>query len=134
MYWDPIVRAYWKECPACGNSFHGRKNKVYCHESCKAKFNNDLAAERKVKVERHLGTARNNIRILERVMDQADFEVHTIHMSELERMGFDSTAPVTRITMNGEAWIGIGDFMYMKHEDGQIEIMRKNWKDECYNN
>ena len=134
MYWDPIVRAYWKKCRGCGRSFHGRKNKFYCNPECKAMHNNNRAAKRKLDMKRHLGTAMDNIRILEKVMEQEPLDVQFIHMDELEKMGFDSTAPVTRIRMDGESWIGIGDCVYMKHEDGIVEIMSKNWKDEQDNN
>jgi hypothetical protein len=35
-----------KNCPNCGNSFHGRSNRSYCSSSCKSATNNVRVAKR----------------------------------------------------------------------------------------
>jgi uncharacterized Zn finger protein (UPF0148 family) len=35
-----------KNCPNCGNPFHGRSNRTYCSQSCKSAINNFRVAER----------------------------------------------------------------------------------------
>jgi hypothetical protein len=35
-----------KNCPNCGNPFHGRSNRAYCSQSCKSAINNFRVAER----------------------------------------------------------------------------------------
>ncbi len=132
--WQPHLGGFESICPVCGNTFIGRKNKVYCDGICKARHNNDLAAERNTETKQHLGASINNIRILTKIMDEAMLPVHNTDMIHLEKLGFDSLAPKTRLTYNGEPWFGIGNFLYQKHDDGQVEIMYKNWKDEYDSN
>lgn len=62
--WDSHMGTYRHTCDSCGIEFHGRKNRQYCTEKCKARHNNELAAVRKKKAEKLVHAEREANEIL----------------------------------------------------------------------
>ena len=116
---------FWKTCPECFMQFHGRKNQIYCCPKCKARRNNDLAAERKIERDGHTATLLRNISILKKVFSESTKDIVEVLTSRLEFEGFDGTAPRATMTCGGEQWIRVGDYAYRPIENtGLIEIQK----------
>lgn len=128
MKWSPKLKGFEKTCPVCQDAFIGRKNRVFCSALCKARHNNDLAAERRIEEKRHASAMLNNIKIFERLFreDEVGLILNTSAQKLLE-LGFDSKAPTNRVTLHGEPWLAVGDFLYRLEDTGEVEVLRKNY-------
>jgi hypothetical protein len=54
----------FKNCPTCGYSFKGRKNKKFCSLNCKTIANNQIAFLRNQRVKESIHNYKNNVEIL----------------------------------------------------------------------
>lgn len=117
--WLPHHGGFQKECPVCDGRFIGRKNKIYCSDACKARYHNDLHAQRRLEQARHTSSLMRNIEILKEALSYTTKETITIPMQTLLAKGFDSTAPAIR-AMNGDVLNLIyGDFVVQVNEEDE---------------
>ncbi len=129
MQWSPKLKGFEKTCPVYQDVFIGRKNRVFCSDPCKARHNNDLAAERRIEEKRHTSAMLNNINIFERLFREDEFGlILNMSVQELIELGFDSKAPTNRITIDGEPWMAVGDFIYKLDDKGDVEVLRKDFR------
>ena len=116
---------FWKTCPECFMSFHGRKNQIYCCPKCKARRNNDLAAERKAERDKQTGSYLNNLNILRKVYIESKEDIVEVSKSRLVYEGFEKEGLYTLFTMAGEQWFKVGDYAYRPIEGTDfIEIQK----------
>jgi hypothetical protein len=123
--WKPDINAFIHICPVCHYEHHGRKNKVYCSPACKARFNNDLASERR---QRHLAASAGLIRNVEILAEAMSFhrdEIAVVPMQALLIKGFDPYAPMARVGIEGEVWLRNGDFAFQVFEEQKQVRIRK---------
>ncbi len=110
--WQPYEGGFLKKCPECFMQFHGRKNQIYCCPKCKARRNNDLAAERKIERDGHTATLLRNISILKKVFSESAKDIVEVSKSRLVYEGFEKEGLYTLFTMAGEQWFKVGDYAY----------------------
>jgi hypothetical protein len=103
---------FGKTCPECFMQFHGRKNQIYCCPKCKARHNNDLAAERKAEREKQTGSYLQNLNILRKVFMESKEEIVEVSKARLSFEGFDKQGPCTPLNRAGERWFKVGDYAY----------------------
>lgn len=123
--WQPHQGGFFQKCPECFMQFHGRKNQIYCCRKCKARHNNDLAAERKVERDGHTAAYLLNMSILEKVFNEDRKDIVEVLESRLEFEGFDSTAPRATMTYGGENWVRVGDYAYRPIENTDLIEIHK---------
>lgn len=129
--WNPHTQTFDHDgCKKCGESFSGRKNRQFCSKACKVVFNNERAAERRLSDQRHTTSLVRNIRILEKVVLEQGNGIATVPRYYLNELGFDSKAPMNRVSIKGETWFAVGDYIYMVHKDNTVEILHKDWRNE----
>lgn len=128
IIWNAALRGFeHPNCKQCGEPFIGRKNRQFCSDGCKIIYNNDLASKRRGEEKNYVGPMLNNIRILESVMRERGLigRVAMVSETDLQKKGFDSAAPFTRASINGELWLLAGPYRIMRHGDGMVEILLK---------
>ena len=127
--WIPEIGKFRNTCSKCGREFDGRKNKIYCEPKCKARVNNDLAAERTRAVVNHTEAFLRNIEILKQEFQKAESEVVIVTMNHLISLGFDATAPYTPFAWKGQRWSKVGDYGFRilpktENTSQQVEIVK----------
>ena len=99
-------------CPECKEIFFGRKNREYCADPCKIKFNNDKAFKRREPIKKDLEIIKNSRNALEKMYDR--FGESVFDISELLSAGYDRKVPLSDIEFDEKPgiWFRIGDFAY----------------------
>lgn len=124
--WIPHHRGFQKECPVCDALFIGRKNKIYCSDICKARYHNDLLAQRRSEENRHTSSLLKNIQILQEAMMYTTENVITVPMNTLKSKGFDSKAPTKRAVKDDQNWRIYGDYQIHINENAQCVDIQLN--------
>ena len=110
--WEPHQGGFRKTCPECFIQFHGRKNQIYCCRKCKARRNNDLAAERRAEREKQTSSYLWNLNILKKVFLESKDDIVEVSKSRLVYEGFEKEGLYTLFSMAGEQWFKVGDYAY----------------------
>jgi len=126
--WLPHARGFQKPCRVCNDDFIGRKDQIYCGKVCRARRNNDLAAERKIEQRRHVDAYLLNIEILKNEMIGYENEVKNVPVIRLETMGFNKEAQNNRVNSEGMLWFRFGDWLIQISDNKEVEIKHINLK------
>lgn len=125
IQWDPHKGKYLHHCNECNELFHGRKNQLFCGLKCKAKHNNELAAERRSKERELVDDYLRNVEILGSLIPEYSYDVEIISIEKLETLGFKAESANKRIMQNGEIWYQLGPYAYRTVERlNKVELLR----------
>jgi len=123
--WQSYLGEYLHRCDECGVEFHGRKNQRYCNLKCKAKRNNELAADRRSSEKERTDIYLRNIEIILAELDGEENEVVMISMEKLLAYGFNEEGPNIRIQVAGVVWYKIGPVAYRPlEESNEVELLK----------
>ncbi len=127
--WIPEIGKFRNTCSKCGREFDGRKNKIYCELKCKARVNNDLAAERTRAVVKHTAGYLKNMEILKQEFQKAESDVAVVETARLKYWGFDREAPCVSFAWKGQMWHKFGDYGFRilpktENTSQQVEIVK----------
>jgi len=123
--WIPHLGKFESACKQCGSIFNGRKNRLYCSDACKARFNNDLAGTKKLAERKITSGYLTNLEILMELMKGSENEILAHSMSYLNSLGFDISAPFNRIILEGDVWFKVSDYAFKPLETTQEVELRK---------
>jgi len=132
--WQSHIGKYLHRCDECKEEFNGRKNQRFCGAKCKAKYNNDIASERRNDEKSLTNDYLRNIEIILGELNGIENEVVTVSMDWLMALGFQPEAPNLRIFMGNENWFQIGPVAYKPLEQTNEVELFKNEDDESSNN
>ncbi len=123
--WQPYKGMYLHTCDECNEEFYGRKNRLYCTSTCKAKHNNGIAAEKRINEMLVTDAYLRNLRILGEEMNGCEYDVITRPVANLKSKGFDENAPSVRINLNGEIWFKVGHHAFHPLEESKEVKIQK---------
>lgn len=123
--WDSQYDTYKHRCDSCGKEFYGRKNQLYCNPKCKARYNNELASERRSKERSLTEDYLRNISIIEKIVGEDNYDVEMTTMEYIKAKGFEPECANMRVDVHGELWYKVGPFGYRPLEkSNQVELVR----------
>lgn len=123
--WDSLKGAYKHRCDSCGREFHGRKNRQYCTEKCKARYNNEVAAQRNLNEKAVVSDLLRNVAILARLIPEDNYDVEVVSTEKLEAMGFNAESANQRVTVDGEVWYKVGNYGFRPiGKSNEVELLR----------